>query len=299
MPSILVIEHEGRYIERIQDALSSEGWKPRFVAGRPEALRAAASEQPDLVLVNADLPGAAELLRTFALQRGGPGTVALLSEHQGSVAAAELGADEVLSKPFTDQQLRLVVRRGLARTHAPAPPAAVPAQPAEEEAKLSSQDIFGDLLAEVEAEAPGPAVPAVAASGAAAAERQAGGEPPAPPAPPPRPASARGGGPLDSDDPEIARRLEMTLSGVLGAPRKRRDPARSDAAAVAPRAAPTPAVRPPRRRRRRPPAPRRANGGRPPTPTSRSCSTSPCRASNPATAPRPSAGGSARPTTST
>ena len=66
MPSILVIEHEGRYIERIQDALSSEGWKTRFVAGRPEALRAAASEQPDLVLVNSDGVAVANLPVTGA-----------------------------------------------------------------------------------------------------------------------------------------------------------------------------------------------------------------------------------------
>lgn len=156
MTSILVVEHEGRYIERIQDALASEGWSPRFVAGRPEALRAAASEAPSLVLVNAELPGAEDLLTTFARSNGGPGAVALMPE--SGERTPPVDADDRLDKPFTDQQLRLVVRRGLAaatggRSGAGSSRAAVPV--GGDERKLTSEEIFGDVLAEIESEISG------------------------------------------------------------------------------------------------------------------------------------------------
>ncbi len=72
---------------------------------------------------------------------------------------------------------------------------------------LTSRDIFGDVLAEVEADSPSP-VPA----------RAAPPRPAAPPVPaPPRPAS-----PFDDD--AMNRKLEQTLSGVmnLGADRSGR-----------------------------------------------------------------------------
>ncbi|HEX2251839.1 MAG TPA: hypothetical protein VHQ65_01065, partial [Thermoanaerobaculia bacterium] len=154
MPSILVVEHEGRYIERIRGALAAEGWSPRFVAGRPEALRAAASEAPHLVLVNAELPGAAELLRGFGRRFGGPGSVALVAEQRTPGTGSDREADEVLAKPFSDQDLRLAVRRVMAAAKGGGAAADAP-PPAEPERQLTSQDIFGDLLAEVEGEEAG------------------------------------------------------------------------------------------------------------------------------------------------
>ena len=244
MSSILIVEHEGRYIERIQDALSSEGWQPRFVAGRPEALRAAASEEPSLVLINAELPGAHELLRTFARRNGGPGSVALVAEHVGDDEAGQLEADEVLAKPFTDQDLRLVVRRGLSRarsrTGGPAagdrdagrePDKISLDAPLDDADMLTSADIFGDVLAEVEAEVDADVEAAAAVGAAAASTATVGAERPTP-----RPSR-------ELDDPEIAERLEKTLSGVLG-PRR----PRTAAAGAAPAAEPTDA---PRKRRTR------------------------------------------------
>jgi serine/threonine protein kinase len=237
MSSILIVEHEGRYIERIQDALTSEGWQPRFVAGRPEALRAAASEEPSLVLINAELPGAPELLRTFARRNGGPGSVALVAEHVGDDEAGRLEADEVLSKPFTDQDLRLVVRRGLSRTRdggrgaAPVSreprdgpqPDAIPVEGLLDDGgdMLTSADIFGDVLAEVEAEVDGEAGDGGDESAAAARARE-----------PQAPRAARPS--RDLEDPEMARRLEQTLSGVLG-PRKPKPAASADDEATAAR----------------------------------------------------------------
>ena len=181
MSLILVVEREGRYIERIQDALSSEGWRAKVVGGHPEALRAASSEAPSLVLVASDLEGAASLYDSFARRSGGPGVVALVPERSaGELTAERLAVDAVLAKPFTDQDLRLVVRRGLsgARQSASRPPAAG----AGGEGGLTSREIFGDLVAEIESEM---AREEVAARLAAAA-------PPSPPTPPsPTPAAPR------------------------------------------------------------------------------------------------------------
>lgn len=246
MPSILVIEHEGRYIERIQDALSSEGWKTRFVAGRPEALRAAASEQPDLVLVNSDLPGAAEMLQAFARLQGGPGAVALIPEHEAPPEPSAVGADEVLAKPFTDQQLRLVVRRGLNRqqetvggakaaSSAASSTAAEPPNLAgpDEGPKLTSEDIFGDLLAEVEGQ------PEVAPAT----------QPSTTATPKPAPGTGKPRVGAGADDPEIAKRLERTLSGLLDEPKAAKARPR-DVAAVAGSGGEGPAT-PSRKRRSR------------------------------------------------
>jgi len=133
MPSILVVEQEHRYIERINDALGSEGWKTRVVGSQAEALRAGASEAPDLVLVSADIPGIEAVASSFSRSAGGPGVIALLAENAAEEGVGGIEADELLAKPFTEQELRLVVRRALAaRRGAPAaarpPPAPAPAR---------------------------------------------------------------------------------------------------------------------------------------------------------------------------
>src|SRR5215210_3894460 len=103
MSSILVIEPEPRYSERIHAALGADGWRIRVVSESGLALQAAASEQPDLVLLSADVPGAESLVSRFCRRAGGPGVVGLLPEASGRWV--EIGADDHLSKPFTDQEL--------------------------------------------------------------------------------------------------------------------------------------------------------------------------------------------------
>lgn len=103
MALILVVEQEGRYIERIRDALGSEGWRSQVVSGHPEALRAASSEAPSLVLVNSELEGATGVYATFARSNSGPKVVAMVPEQQaGESSSKQLAVDEVLAKPFTD-----------------------------------------------------------------------------------------------------------------------------------------------------------------------------------------------------
>ncbi len=177
MSLILVIEQEAPYAERIKGALTAEGWTVEVVDGREAAVAAAANGAPDLVLVSTAAPGADEVLRSFARAHGGPGAMALTA----AGAATPAGADGALSKPFTDEQLRVSVRRCLSRGQKAAAEAAA-ARAASAGAQLTSQDLFGDLLAEVEEEALRAA----------------------------RPAPAR-------PEPDIDKQLQQTLSGVLDA----------------------------------------------------------------------------------
>ncbi len=203
MPSILVVEQEDRYVERINGALSAEGWRVRVVPRADQAIQAAASEAPDLVLVSAEIPGAETLASSFSRSAGGPGVVGLLSE----TGTGAMEADDLLAKPFTDEQLRSTARRALGARR-PSPPVVA----TRTEHKLTSQDIFGDVLAEVESDL----------------ARSSGAPVPGRPAAPPKAAPA-------AAEDEMQRRLEQTLSGVLRSEPKPRP------------AAPPPPPPPPRR----------------------------------------------------
>ncbi|HWM93477.1 MAG TPA: protein kinase [Thermoanaerobaculia bacterium] len=183
MSSILVVEPEPRYSERIHAALGADGWRIRVENDPEQALRIASAERPDLVLLSAEVPGAESLASSFSRSAGGPGVIGLLSESASGTST--IGADDHLSKPFTDQELRQAVQR-----NAPA------AASHRGNVMLTSADIFGDVLAEVEADSATPLTTPLTTPSAS------------PAAPPPRPPRR--------DDDEINRKLEQTLSGVFG-----------------------------------------------------------------------------------
>jgi TonB family protein len=195
MASILVVEQEQRSLEKITNALVSEGWRIRTVPGRAQALQAAAAETPDLVLLSSDTPSADELARAFQRSAGGPGVVVILPEH-AEVGSGAIPADDRLARPFSDQDLRNVVRRALSMKKLSGS-GTIPSQ-----VRLTSLDIFGDVLAEVEGQG-GPA-----SRGTSRPASSVG-------APPPRSAAQR-----DADS--INKRLEQTLHGVLGGDAKPR-----------------------------------------------------------------------------
>ena len=183
MSVILVAEQDASYAERIVEVLTSGGWNARAVASREAAFEAANVQRPGLLIASASLPEASSLLAAFSRNRGGPGAVVLVPVAvAGRVSAADYQADALLDKPFSDDSLVQTVRNCLSGHSQPAPPPeTAPAKP--EPQQLTSADIFGDVLAEVEAEAQ---------------RAQAAKKPRAPRA---------------SDD--IARKLEETLSGVF------------------------------------------------------------------------------------
>ncbi|HEY4587606.1 MAG TPA: hypothetical protein VII86_00175, partial [Thermoanaerobaculia bacterium] len=199
MPSILVVEQEPHSVERINAALGAEGWRVRVVPSVDQALHAASAEPPDLVMAGTDVPGFEVLTFSFSRRSGGPGVVALDPGNGGGPAGA---ADARLAKPFTDQQVVLAARQALLARRQPTPAPMGPEQ------KLTSKDIFGDVLAEVEGDMP--PRPVIA--------------PPRATPPPPPPTA------------DVQRRLEETLSGLLGGEPKPK-PAPAAPAAAPPRRA--------------------------------------------------------------
>jgi len=204
MPSILVVEQEPHYVERINAALSAEGWRVRVVAGVDQALQVAAADAPDLVMAGSDIPGFEVLVFSFARGAGGPGLLSLVPEN----GAGPDRADGQIVKPFTDQQVVLAARQALLAQRQPA-------TAAPREQKLTSHDIFGDVLAEVEGPDPAEQPAASAAPVAPVAPRAA------PPMAAPRPAPPPFQSAQPAQDDEMERRLEKTLSGVMPEPKPR------------------------------------------------------------------------------
>ena len=127
MSLILVVESEGRHAERVRDGLGSDGWQVEVVSSCEAAVAAVADRAPQLIIVNAELPGAPEMLRSFSRAQGGPGSIALLPEVVGK-DLGPLEADESLIKPFTEKDLgssRAVSRAARGR-HARARPRSMP-----------------------------------------------------------------------------------------------------------------------------------------------------------------------------
>ncbi|HXO41976.1 MAG TPA: hypothetical protein VN999_11030, partial [Thermoanaerobaculia bacterium] len=222
MASILVVGQEQRSLERFHRVLSAEGWRVRIAQGRAQALQAAALEPPDLVLTGAEMPGAEELASAFRRSAGGPGIVVVMSDVGSSTGPAVLG-DDRLRSPFGDEDLVAAVRRMLAAQRDRSGPQAQGAPGPT--VRLTSQEIFGDVLAEVEGQFVQPGTAASTAGGAAAspppsaasqAPPGAAQSPAAPVAAATSPAAAAAHPPRSSYDGDVQRKLEATLSGVFG-----------------------------------------------------------------------------------
>ena len=157
MPRILVVEQEQRYVERISEALSSQGWDVEGVPDRAAAVQHVADHETSLVVVNSEVDDSKALIKLFSRHFGGPGTVVLVPENAQD-GTDGFGGDEVLQKPFSDQDIRLAVRRcltgaakaGATTAVASAESGADAEVAAGSERRLTSEDIFGDVVSELE-----------------------------------------------------------------------------------------------------------------------------------------------------
>ncbi len=145
MPWILVVESESRHAERLRDGLGTDGWQVEIV-GTCAAAEATLGRAPQMAFVNAELAGAGALIAKLSHAGGGPGVVALVPE-VGDPELARGGADETLRKPFSEQDARQAARRVAS--------GARPAAADEDSKRLTSKELFGDLLAECGRERPG------------------------------------------------------------------------------------------------------------------------------------------------
>ncbi|MCI0432347.1 MAG: response regulator transcription factor [Gemmatimonadetes bacterium] len=123
---ILIVEDERDISALVAYHLTKEGFRVRTAEGGREALEAAESERPDLILLDLMLPGFSgydvltELRRRPELADVPVIVLTARKEEPDRVKGFEMGADDYLTKPFSPRELVLRVEAVLRRAHSPA-----------------------------------------------------------------------------------------------------------------------------------------------------------------------------------
>lgn len=226
-PTVLLVDYEPRNAARYQGALASLGVEFLAATDVDAAVAQCSKVEPAVVLISSVLPrvkveDAITQLRARAGLRSTP-FVVLMSGYTGTDRRADanlLGAQEILPKPFSDQQLRDCVKGWLeAGSRSPAVSEVTKVailealrQQSASGPQVTSQELFGDLLEEDESPSPAdtqriPVQPKAPAAPAKKAER-ATVSPPTPPRP------TAGSKPAPPAE-EVEKILEATIADVL------------------------------------------------------------------------------------
>jgi two-component system response regulator RegA len=108
-PSVLLVEDDERFRERLARALSARGCIVRAVSSAEEAVEAASSESPELAVVDLKLPTGGGLDVVRNLHAIDPTTRIVVLTGYGSIATAlesvRLGATHYLTKPVDADQV--------------------------------------------------------------------------------------------------------------------------------------------------------------------------------------------------
>ncbi|MDP2321243.1 MAG: response regulator [Acidobacteriota bacterium] len=108
-PSVLLVEDDERFRERLGRALTARGCEVRAVASVDEAMAAARSESPELAVVDLKLPVGSGLDVVRGLHAIDPTTRIVVLTGYGSIATAlesvKLGATHYLTKPVDADQV--------------------------------------------------------------------------------------------------------------------------------------------------------------------------------------------------
>ncbi len=143
MALILLAEDETSTIDHVRSVLASQGWLVKTVKSRAQALRAASEFAPQLVLLNDELKGVDDLIRTFSRQNGGPGVVLLSAQQDNSTAGEDI--EGILTKPLQTEELIEMIKDKLST----ATDKKASTDTGTDVRILSSEEIFGDLLDDI------------------------------------------------------------------------------------------------------------------------------------------------------
>jgi two-component system, OmpR family, response regulator RegX3 len=115
---ILVVEDTEPILDALTDALGADGFQVQGVSNGDEALAAAEAEQFDLVILDLMLPGLSgtEVCRRLRAENSVP--IIMLSARDAEadrVLGLEIGADDYITKPFSEVELLSRVRAILRR----------------------------------------------------------------------------------------------------------------------------------------------------------------------------------------
>jgi len=172
--NILLIEYEPRYIDRVRKALAATDHRLEVVGDLDGAVQICAHFEPQLVVLTSVLPrlkleDAITQLRARAGLRSTP-ILILMSGYRGSDPqgdASRYGAQDILERPFSGEVLQQRVERLLVEAAGPATTQAIPQDMLEalrrsaglsgDQQSLTSDELFGDILSDVEDEERGAA----------------------------------------------------------------------------------------------------------------------------------------------
>jgi two-component system, OmpR family, response regulator RegX3 len=117
-PRILVVEDETAITEPLADALERDGYDASVARTASDALSEAATQPPDLVLLDIGLPDGSGLDVCRELRRTSDVPVIMLTARGSEadrVAGLEMGADDYVVKPFSAREVIARVRAVLRR----------------------------------------------------------------------------------------------------------------------------------------------------------------------------------------
>jgi two-component system KDP operon response regulator KdpE len=116
---ILVVDDEAQIRTALARALDARGYEVESAADGQEALDRAATQPPDLVVLDLNMPVMGGLEVTRRIRSWSPVPILVLSvrdEEPDKISALDLGADDYLTKPFGVGELLARVRALLRRT---------------------------------------------------------------------------------------------------------------------------------------------------------------------------------------
>jgi two-component system, OmpR family, response regulator RegX3 len=121
--SVLLVEDETSITEPLAEALGREGFETKVAGTASEALDAATSTEPDLVLLDVMLPDGSGFDVCRELRRSSHVPIIMLTargEEADRIVGLELGADDYVVKPFSAREVVARIRAVLRRVDMPA-----------------------------------------------------------------------------------------------------------------------------------------------------------------------------------
>jgi two-component system sensor histidine kinase/response regulator len=118
-PNVLIIDDDKIMLDSCTQVFVKEGYQTQTAENGDKGLKKFKDETPDLVLVDLKMPGIDGMEVLKELKTTDPNCVAIVITGYGTIESAveamKRGAYDFLLKPFTPDELRIIVRRGLER----------------------------------------------------------------------------------------------------------------------------------------------------------------------------------------
>ena len=139
MTRVLVVDDEAPILRALTANLRARGYQPDAAATGEDALQLAATNRPDVVVLDLGLPGMSGIEVVRGLRGWTTVPIIILSARgaeRDKVAALDAGADDYITKPFGMDELFARLRAALRRV-----------APSEETAVVTTPDFVVDLAA--------------------------------------------------------------------------------------------------------------------------------------------------------